>query len=362
MPAEIGFAAKPRLARQILERAFAAGVPAAWVTADEIYGDATELRQWLVAHDHPYVLAVSCAHPIWRDGVQVRAERVIATLPPQAWATGSAGAGSQGERCFDWAWIRLPVGDDPATAHWLLARRSRRDPTEFAYYRACGPAAAPVAELILVAGLRWAIDVGFEEAKGVVGLDHYEVRKWTPWHRHITLALLAHAYLAVARRHKRRRPKRGAADLIPLTVPEVRRLLWVLTDSPERRTHRLAWSVFRRHHQAVAKRGHTARRARAHQSTADPPVQILAAALPDLTDARWTRIASLLAPERGAGRPARDHRTVRTGILWVIRTGSSWRDLPEDLGPWQTVNRRFRRWRDDGAWTRILEIVRQPEH
>jgi SRSO17 transposase len=199
VPEETGFATKPQLARQMLERAFAAQVPAAWVTADEIYGDSAELRRWLETPDHPYVLAVSCAHPIWRDGVQVRADQVGAALPPHAWATCSAGGGGQGERRFDWAWIRLPVGDDPATAHWLLARRSLRDPTELAYYRVCGPADTTAAELIRVAGMRWAIEVGFEDAKGVVGLDHYEVRNWTPWHRHITLALLAHAYLEVTR-------------------------------------------------------------------------------------------------------------------------------------------------------------------
>ena len=199
VPEELPFATKPQLARQLLARALAAEVPAAWVTGDEIYGDATELRRWLEATGQGYVLAVSCAHPIWQDGVQVRADHLVATLPPAAWATVSAGAGSQGERWFDWAWLRLPVGDDPTVAHWLLVRRSPHRPTEWAFYRACGPAATPIAELIRVAGMRWTIEIGFEEAKGVVGLDHYEVRKWTPWHRHITFALLAHAALTVTR-------------------------------------------------------------------------------------------------------------------------------------------------------------------
>jgi len=199
VPETVAFATKPVLARQMLARAFAAGVPAAWVTADEIYGDATDLRRWLETNHHAYVLAVSCAHPVWQDGVQTRADRLVATLPPSAWATCSAGAGSQGERLADWAWIRLPYGDEPGAAQWLLARRGLRDPTDLAYFRASGPAETAAAELIRVAGLRWAIEVGFEDAKGVVGLDHYEVRNWTPWHRHITLALLAHAYLAATR-------------------------------------------------------------------------------------------------------------------------------------------------------------------
>ena len=199
VPADMAFATKPALAQAMLARAFAAEVPAAWVTADEIYGDATDLRWWLEVNHHPYVLAVSCAHLIWQDGIQTRADHLVAALPPAAWAPCSAGAGSQGERLAAWAWIRLPYGDDPGTAQWLLARRGLGDPTELAYFRASGPAATTVAELIRVAGLRWAIEVGFEDAKGVVGLDHYEVRKWTPWHRHITLALLAHAYLTVTR-------------------------------------------------------------------------------------------------------------------------------------------------------------------
>ncbi|MGI8478136.1 MAG: IS701 family transposase [Thermomicrobiales bacterium] len=200
VPEETGFATKPRLARQMLERAFAARVPAAWVTADEIHGDATELRRWSETHGRPHVLAVSRAHPIRRDGVQARADRVVAALPPHAWATCSAGGGGRGERRFDRAWIRLPVGDDPGTAHRLLARRSPRDPAEPAYHRACGPVDTAVAEPIRAAGMRWAVEVGFEDAKGVVGLDHHEVRNRTPWHRHVTLALLAHAHLEVTRR------------------------------------------------------------------------------------------------------------------------------------------------------------------
>jgi SRSO17 transposase len=120
-------------------------------------------------------------------------------LPEAAWAPRSAGAGSQGERLSDWACVRLPYGGAPATAQWLLARRGLGDPTEVAYYRAFGPAATPVAALVRVAGLRWAIEASFEDAKGTVGLDHYEVRKWTAWYRHVTLALLAHAYLEVTR-------------------------------------------------------------------------------------------------------------------------------------------------------------------
>jgi SRSO17 transposase len=145
------------------------------------------------------VLAVSCAHPIWWDGRQGRADHLVAALPPTAWAIHSAGAGRQGERLFAWAWIRLSDAHDSGAARWLLARRRLSDPTQIASFRAFGPAVSAAAAAIRVAGTRWAIEVGFEDAKGVVGLDHDEVRTWTPWHRHVTLAFLAHADLAVVR-------------------------------------------------------------------------------------------------------------------------------------------------------------------
>jgi SRSO17 transposase len=201
VPEVVAFATKPALAQQMLERAFTAGIPAAWVTGDEIYGDDPDLRRWLETAGHPYVLAVSSNHTIWRDGVLERVDALVAALPAAAWASLSAGEGSQGERFYDWACLRLPFPTADGQAQWLLARRSLSDPTELAYYRACGPAETGLAELVRAAGMRWAVEESFEEAKGMVGLDQYEVRKWAAWYRHITLALLAHAYLAVVRVH-----------------------------------------------------------------------------------------------------------------------------------------------------------------
>jgi len=201
VPPAVRFATKPELAQQMLARTFAAAVPAAWVSGDEIYGDDGALRHWLEAGNHPYVLAVAGSHALWRFGSQERADRLIAALPPEAWAPLSAGTGSQGERLYDWACIQVPYDSVAGTAHWLLARRSLSDPTALASYRVFAPTDTPVAEMVRVAGMRWAIEASFEEAKGAVGLDHYEVRKWTAWYRHITLALLAHAYLEVTRRH-----------------------------------------------------------------------------------------------------------------------------------------------------------------
>ncbi len=210
VPAGVAFATKPELARRMLERAFAVGVPAGWVTADEIYGNDGDLRRWLEAEGRAYVLAVACNHPIWHAGQQERADALVAALPGGAWGTLSAGAGSQGERLYDWACVRLPSASGAGTARWLLARRSRSEPTDLAYFRAFAPLGTPLGDLVRVAGRRWAIEEGFEDAKGLVGLDQYEVRKWTPWYRHITLALLAHAYLEVTRaRANRGEDKRG---------------------------------------------------------------------------------------------------------------------------------------------------------
>lgn len=215
VPPDVGFATKGQLAQAMLTRAFAAGVPAAWVTGDEVYGNAGRLRGWLEAEERPYVLAVSCDHPVWAGGRQQRADACFAAVPPGAWQRRSAGEGSQGPRFYDWAWIPLPGVGTAGTAQWVLARRSLSDPTDLAYYRAYGPATTPLADLARVAGARWAIEEGFERAKDLVGLDQYEVRCWRAWYRHITLALLAHAYLEVTRAHATAAPdldggKKGA--------------------------------------------------------------------------------------------------------------------------------------------------------
>lgn len=209
VPEEVTFATKPELARQMLERAFVAGVPAAWVTGDEIYGDATDLRRWLEQNQHPYVFAVSCSSPIWHDGKQERADALVASLPPESWGTLSCGAGSQGERLYDWTCVQLHYEATGGMAHWLLARRNRSDRKELAYFRAFGPDTTALDDLVRVAGIRWAIEESFEDAKGAVGLDQYEVRKWTAWYRHITLVLLAHAYLEVTRRTVNQAEKGG---------------------------------------------------------------------------------------------------------------------------------------------------------
>jgi hypothetical protein len=134
-----------------------------------------------------------------RGPAQVAATELAAALPPDAWTPLSAGDGAKGPRFYAWARVAIRPLSDPDRGHWLLVRRSLADPAELAYYVCRGPADATLADLVRVAGMRWAIEEGFAAAKGEVGLDQYEVRRWAGWYRHVTLCLLAHAFLAVTR-------------------------------------------------------------------------------------------------------------------------------------------------------------------
>jgi SRSO17 transposase len=202
VPEEIEFGTKPELAQIMLERALDACVPAAWVTADEVYGGSPTLRQWLEGRGVWHVLAVKCTELLAVDGpqgpVRTRAEQLAAAVPGEQWIACSAGHGAKGRRLYDWARVELAVPAGPGMARWLLVRRSRRD-GELAFYACYGPAETSLLGLVRVAGTRWAVEEGFQQAKTEVGLDHYEVRLWPGWYRHVTLALLAHAFLVVTR-------------------------------------------------------------------------------------------------------------------------------------------------------------------
>jgi SRSO17 transposase len=199
IPAARTFTTKPQLARQMLERAFNARVPAAWITGDSVYGDDRRLRVWLETQDRAYVLAVSGKEYVWLDWHQRQVKTVLAALPAEGWTRCSAGHGAKGPRWYDWRWLPLarPVQTD--WRRWLLVRRSLSDPTELAAYVVFAPQATRLERVVPVAGSRWSIERCFEEAKGEVGLDHYEVRRWTGWYRHITLAMWAYALLTVLR-------------------------------------------------------------------------------------------------------------------------------------------------------------------
>ncbi len=218
IPEEVGFATKGELAQHMLARAFAAGVPVNWVVGDSVYGY-DELRLFLEGHQKNYVLAVPETHLVWSRGEPQPVGLLAALLPKESWVVLSAGEGSKGPRLYEWVWLHLPEETDTPSerAHWVLIRRSLSDPSERAYYRAYGPATTILAELVRVAGSRWLIEEGYEQAKGEVGLDQYEVRGFRAWYRHVTLALLAHAVLVVLRvqanaQEKKVEPSRKASS------------------------------------------------------------------------------------------------------------------------------------------------------
>jgi SRSO17 transposase len=199
VPDARGFATKPQLAQQMLARAFAAGVPTRWVTGDSVYGGDRRLRVWLESQSQAYVLAVSGKEYVWLGGRQRRVNTILAALPEDGWSRLSAGDGAKGPRWYDWLWLPLADPLDPAWRRWLLVRRRVSAPKEMVAYVVFAPQETPLDEVVRVAGTRWTIEQLFEAAKGEVGLDQYEVRSWTGWYRHITLALWALALLTVLR-------------------------------------------------------------------------------------------------------------------------------------------------------------------
>jgi SRSO17 transposase len=207
IPADRPFASKPELARTMLERVAAAGLPAAWVTGDTVYGGSPALRSWLEERRQPYVLAIAANDgvdlPYGDTTMPVLPEEIAAyALDPEDWQRLSAGDGAKGPRVYDWALIVLAAPRADGFEQALLIRRPLEAPDDLeqlAYYLTFAPVGTPLETLVAVAGQRWNVEGDFEQAKGEVGLDHYEVRHWIGWYRHITLAMLALAYLAVVR-------------------------------------------------------------------------------------------------------------------------------------------------------------------
>jgi len=198
VPDEVEFATKPQLARKMIAHALEAGVACAWVTGDSVYGNDGKLREWLEERRQPYVLGVTAQYRLFTERGREWAKDVFEQLPARSWHRLSCGAGSKGERVYDWARVRARTIDGQRR-RWLVARRSLTDPTAVSYYIASAVRETPLSALARVAGARWAVEESFETAKGEVGLDHYEVRSWAGWYRHITLTMLAHAYLSVVR-------------------------------------------------------------------------------------------------------------------------------------------------------------------
>jgi SRSO17 transposase len=283
VPTDVEFATKPTLARAMIDRAVAAGIPAGSAAGDEVYGADPALRKALAGHGLGFVLAVAKSHRFTTGIGSRRAIDLAVRLPATAWQRISAGAGAKGPRWYDWALIEVA---DPALTssetssdtssdtsspvavgtNWLLVRRRISD-GEYAFYRAHAPGPVPLAELVRVAGVRWQIEESFAGGKELTALDEHQVRNWTSWRRWTVLAMLAHAFLSVMTATQPATTSAEPADaparqpaLIPLTRNEIRRLLTTAMTVLRTLEHRLHWSQWRRRHQAVARASHYRRR------------------------------------------------------------------------------------------------------
>jgi DDE superfamily endonuclease len=259
IPDQVGFATKPALARAMLARALDAGVPAAWVTGDEVYGACPGCGPGL----RPAASA-TC----WRSPVTTRSGPAA---PPSA-PTPCSGVSQRGPGSASrpagapkvTATTRLgvpPPGQRRAgSPAWLLARRHQRT-GELAFYHCFMPHPVPLATLVRVAGQRWRIEERFQTGKGLVGLDQHQVRRWRSWYRWVTLAMLAHAFLVVAALIDQARNP-APSGLVRLTCNEVQHLFAALVAQPAGDVgHRLRWSLWRRRHQARARTCHYRRQA-----------------------------------------------------------------------------------------------------
>jgi SRSO17 transposase len=205
VPLEVTFATKPELARRMLQRIFDAGLPVAWVTGDTVYGSARLLRTALEARKQAYALAVTCKEHVEVQGTRKRVDQVARERVREDWQEMSAGAGSKGPRLFAWTRIELAAPEIDEWQRWLLVRRSLDEgakPAEMAYVLVFAPTGTSLEEMVEAFGSRWTVEQCFEEGKGEVGLDEYEVRSWHGWYRHITLSMLAMAFLAALRANR----------------------------------------------------------------------------------------------------------------------------------------------------------------
>ena len=198
VPEEVTFATKPELARRMLQRTLDAGLPVAWVTGDTVYGSSQPLRADLEARKQAYALAVACKEYVEVQGIRRRVDQIARGLARENWQELSAGMGSKGPRLFAWARIELTVPESSGWQRWLLVRRSLDEgakPAEIAYVLVFAPTDTSLEEMVEAFGVRWTVEQCFEEAKGEVGMDEYEVRSWHGWYRHLTLSILAMAFL-----------------------------------------------------------------------------------------------------------------------------------------------------------------------
>jgi SRSO17 transposase len=273
IPETLTFQTKPELAKTMVQRAQSADLPIRWVVADTVYGHSPDLRLFLEEQGYPYALAVPCSEVVC---VQTKAGCLLAdvasiarqALGPQDWQRLSQSQGTKGERLFDWAILPLLHRGTVDGRHFLVVRRCLDDPSELAYYLVFAPLNAPLPIIVQAIGARWRIEEDLEVSKDL-GLDQYEVRSYLGWYRHVTLVLLAYAFLVGICVHENQQlpapePADGALPaqpLIPLSTSEVRHLLArLIWPAPTSAPLICQWSSFRRTHQYWAGYYHRRRR------------------------------------------------------------------------------------------------------
>jgi SRSO17 transposase len=254
VPDTVEFATKPALAAQMISGALDGELPARWVSGDEVYGADPDLRQTLQQRGIGYVLGIGSNRTVTTAAGTERVDVLATSLPRRAWQRRSAGTGAKGQRWYSWALIDTSDSDGDGQHHLLVRRNDKTG--ELAYYRCYSPTPATLADYVRVAGWRWKVEESFQTGKELAGLDEHPVRSWTSWHRWVTLAMLAHAFLVVATAAQRRADV-TATTLIALTVNEFRRLFDALLLRPLHAVADvLAWCHWRRKHQARARACH----------------------------------------------------------------------------------------------------------
>jgi SRSO17 transposase len=263
IPEEVPFATKPQLASDLLDHAQSLGIRASFVAGDEVYGG-RELRRSIRERGMGYVLAVRANHTvITGSGRTLTAAAAAGLIPARAWHRMRTGSGTKGTRHYDWAMLQVTSDDTPGgndDGHSVLLARRHRYTGQLSFYRCWTPGPAPLSRLIAIAVARWRIEEDHQLSKQAAGLDSGQVIRWRSWHRWTAVCLLAYLYLAVAVAVQRQQEASASPDagLIPVTVPELLRLLRDVVIPPPRRdrAHRLHWSEWRRRHQHRARQAH----------------------------------------------------------------------------------------------------------
>jgi SRSO17 transposase len=265
LPPELRFRTKGQLAIDICADAYAGGVTFDFICGDEVYGASTELRGYLEASGQAYVLRVASNVTVTlAGGAAVTCAQAVKTLlkDKRSWEVRSAGQGSKGQRWYAWAWIATA-----SPQHCLLIRRHLKT-GKLAFHYCHVPEGQPLTKtrLIRAAGLRWPVEEDFEFSKDCFGLDQCQARLYTAILRHIVLVMAALAICAVAAALLRGRtgteapPPAGPGQeppaepgMIPLTVPEIKRILAALTARPLPPPLVIHWDAWTRRHQARAR-------------------------------------------------------------------------------------------------------------